>query len=154
MQIIQIQTWKVSFDPVATRQAYSVFASDPKDLCRCLCCANFDKSSPAIYPRQFLRLLDALGVDPRYPGEVVSYVQMPDGRIFYDGWFHFAGTVEPKSSDRRMNALEDEFKIGFSSESLAPGHVVWYLLERGFTVAQLDFETLVPWLMDEPHPGP
>jgi len=89
MKSAEFQTWTVTFDPDATRHAYSVFALDPKDLCQCLYCMNFVKSSPSLYPGQFLALLDTLGVDVRYPGEVVSYMQMPDGRILYDGWFHF-----------------------------------------------------------------
>ena len=111
MKTIGFGLWTVTFDRKATTAAHTAMKSGGAEECRCGDCANFARQKPAPYPKEFLDLLNALGIDPQREIEVYNQYCIYEGEFLdYAGWFYFVGHVEGE---------------GF----LESGLFKWYLME-------------------------
>jgi hypothetical protein len=164
---VRVSRWVVAVDLDATRAAFAELAASdvPETGCDCGHCRNFAASFPAPYPPEALELLKQLGMDARYPSEVVYYCRTENqpGRHFYGGWFHFVGEIlegqamPEKGYDRldehgnwvrAFEPLGEHFKMFFTTSPLP----LWKVF-NGRPVVALEFETtVVPWVLDEHAP--
>ena len=74
------------------------------ESCRCGDCANFARQKPVPYPKEFMKLLTLLGVDPQREIEVYNqYVLADQEYVDYAGWFYFVDHVQ-RGDENAMNA--------------------------------------------------
>jgi hypothetical protein len=146
--------WLIEHDPDTTRRCYAQLPVGTG--CTCISCRNFEAAAGRTFPPEFVALLDTLGVDPTKPAELCHWGREPSGLYLTGGWFHFVGTILAGE-----DAMPWKGNIGtFELEQLLPG------LEFGLTnqlalvpqvftglpVVQLEFQTRVPWVLNEPEP--
>lgn len=127
--------------------AYSRVERGNAETCTCDGCRNFVVVRDRVFPADFVRLLDSLGIDPHKDGEVYRNGQVSSGRHDYGGWFHFVGTL-----DRTGNFPAVDFRDGFTAWMC---HASAPALEtlKGQALVQLEFHsTNVPWALAEPEP--
>ncbi|HLY98969.1 MAG TPA: hypothetical protein VKT33_07880 [Candidatus Angelobacter sp.] len=96
-----------------------------------------------VYPEDFRRLLDQIGIDFRKEGEVYECVADGSFRI-YGGWFYFAGQlVEP---GQRLTdggpGLQYHFVDGKHMPTEAPA-------DFGDNLAAVEFYTKALWVLPE-----
>src|SRR5690348_4979606 len=90
--------WPYTCDRVATAEVYSRASLGYSSQRNCNGCRNFVAARAEAFPRAFLFLLTALGIEPAKDGEVYHNGRLSPGKHHYGGWFHFGGTLDdPKT---------------------------------------------------------
>jgi hypothetical protein len=139
---------RYTVDRAATLDAYGRVAAGGSATCSCDTCRNFAAARDRVYPRAFVSLLDALGIDPAKDGEAYHLARNAPGLHHYGGWFHFVGSLDVTGDFAPV-----VFGGGFSSWMCQPGAPRIKSLEELPTV-QLEFRAeRVPWVLDEPEPA-
>lgn len=138
----------VEHDPDATRLAYSqVKASGPED-CGCGGCKNWLMARPTVYPREFLDMLDRLGIDSTKESEVYDVAEVPEKpkSHYYGGWFHFFGTISfDKDVMPEVVQISDIFSYSIHLGD-APAPDV-FASSKG--TSRIEFNTIAPWLISD-----
>ncbi len=101
-------------------------------------------------------LADALGVDLAKPAELTHWYRDPSGRYLTGGWFHVVGRIvagadthpnEDGTGDPPYELLAPDVYGGFARHAaLVAQHFA------GQPVVQWEFQTLVPWVLDQDEP--
>jgi hypothetical protein len=139
--------WKYTVDRDATLRAYARVENGGADSCSCNGCRNFRVARRLVFPKKFLALLDALGIDPLKDVEVYECGATGPAQHYYGGWYHFAGTLVEAGDFPRVE-LGDGFHVWMGQEISSFGPDFGDSL-----VVRLDFAARnVPWLLDEPAP--
>jgi hypothetical protein len=151
---LQITRWHIDHDTPATQSCYGKMSAGVK--CDCHQCRNFNAAVDRCFPQDFENLLDQLGIDRSKPIELCHWYREPSGLYVTGGWYHLVGTIvsgddtiswENNTGHYHYEKLESGIEFGFTRE-LA-------LVNDAFaemSVIQLEFQTLVPWLLNEPEP--
>lgn len=147
MKRITLEMW--TLDVEVEKTLY--FKGTKLEVCDCLYCRNFAAVISQDHPLLRAKLLE-LGIDAATPNHV-SYFDREDGGQLAIGNYHFSGTVVegPLSTMEdwnESNTVEIEgMQIGFS-KSLE-------LLPDDFPepVVQVNFEFIMPWVLDERPEG-
>lgn len=143
--------YRLSVDVEATRAWYAAH-KEPWITCDCAGCRNFAKAVKDL-PRTVREFFDTLGLDPEKPGELMYY-QGTERDLSGGGWYHLVGTVEKGASKpgdcealpAGWIALAEGFSAGFKNEC--------DLLPDDFPrpCCQMEFEHVMPWVLEEPNP--
>ena len=133
----------IRFDREATIKLYRETITVPgADSCDCLYCRNFAKQRQAIYPDEFMMLLNRLGADSTKewePYELGPWDAKPNHRL-YGGWFLFCGEiVEGASVQAEGLPFSYRFTTSFPNGTL-PGAV---------KICAVDFLAAIPWVLQE-----
>jgi hypothetical protein len=140
--------WKFTIDREATLRAYAQAKAGGADSCSCNGCRNFRLARERAFPRDFLLLLERLGIDPCKDGEVYLLGRDGPGGQPYGGWFHFVGELHV-TGDFPVIQLGDGFTAWMCKAGAPRLDPLEYL-----PCVQLEFfAEAVPWLLDEPEPG-
>jgi hypothetical protein len=149
-----VARWLINHDPDATRRCFAQLVVGTG--CTCIYCRNFDAAAGRTFPVEFVVLLDALGIDPAKPAELCHWCREASGLYFTGGWFHLVGSiVAGEDVVREVNGtgtfqfeeLVPRLEFGFSARlALVPQAFA------GHPLVQLEFQTRVPWVLDEPEP--
>ncbi len=113
--------------------------------CACLVRITQDDA----YPGEVRAFFEAVGIDHRHFGDVWIPVNIGT-ELHYQGVFHFSGSTMVQGEDPVR--IGSRFCMTFSTGDYAPGVVIHDLVRQRLPIAQIDLETLVPWLLDEPEP--
>lgn len=146
--VLRFGRWTFTVDRQATMEAYAKETAGGADTCECAGCRNFRIARPGVFPREFLKFLDELGVDFKKDGEVYDVCRLENELHPYGGWYHFVG---------RLNETGD-----FPQVDYGPNFQAW--LQRasapalaslaGMDLVEIGFQASnVPWLLDEPDSG-
>ncbi len=148
----------VRFDREATITAYSAIAEGWAERCNCSGCRNFVVARGQAFPNDFRTVLSELGIDPLREGEAVHYGPVEGNLHFYGGWFYLVGelievgerltTIPLPGSQFRIRQLpgpREGFQYWFDSSFARPPTVF------GKTVVAVEFSTLLPWVLEDPH---
>ena len=147
--------WLIDHDPDATRQCFAQLQVGTG--CTCDQCRNFDAAVGRTFPAEFLVLNDVLGVDPVKPVELMHWYRESSGLYLTAGWFHLVGSIingedvvhEVNGTGTfRYEQFIPGLEFGFTTR-LALVHNVF----AGLPVVQLEFQTRVPWVLNEPAPN-
>ncbi|HEX3304373.1 MAG TPA: hypothetical protein VHR64_15920 [Thermomicrobiales bacterium] len=131
-------------DRDATVLAYLQVERGGADMCDCSGCRNFRLARAQAFPRDFLALLDELGIDALKDAEVSHVARLASGHHIYEGWYHFVGALE-HTGDFPPVHFGDAFRVWMCHAS-APRLPSL----KGKPVVQLEFDArAVPWLLDE-----
>jgi hypothetical protein len=160
---LTIGPWKIAYDPVATRAVYQKIAKGGADECRCDGCRNFVAIRKHAYPPDVRALLTRLGIDVSKEAEVYEMGHDSAGH-FYGGFLHFIGSVDeslPVIEGQQCGQFEYRggmltvphprpdvlFKLYFHNKPavIEPAF-------KGLTVAQVELEAVLPWVLEEPEP--
>lgn len=144
MERVEWKGWVVEVDLAATAAAHCERPSGSPEACGCLHCRNFAAARDRAYPGGFVGWLLSLGVPQDKESEIYHLGEEPDGLHLYGGWFHFVG---------RVITAPREPGMGSDSAFRAWAHSELALVPKPFDaphVAQLEFETRIPWVLDEP----
>jgi len=141
-------SWRIVVNREATEHAYTTILEAGPEECGCAYCRNFVAARAHAYPPEATDLFTRLGIDPCYEAEVVDYhIVTPDSNHrLIGGWFHFVGTVE-EGPDGTYEPLVAGFEIGFTRHAGVVEHAF-----AGQQIAQIEFLTRIPWVLDEPTP--
>ena len=144
MDTLAVGRWVIEHDVLATRAVYES-ASGGAHECGCAHCRNFVAVRDRAYPRRFLELLDALGIDPHKEAEVAEFGPEGAGRL-YQGWYHFIGRVLQDPEDQ-LSFADDSYRWSvFFAEGRGLAH-------REFgdrALVQLDWSAVLPWDLADP----
>lgn len=114
------------------------------------------------YPTGALELFKRLGIDFRKEAENYRWWREPEGLHWYEGWFHFIGSIVSGRDCEQMAGLDhkgapfwreelepvtDKFSMGFTKRT----NLVQIRTDEQIT--QLNFSTKVPWLGATPEPA-
>ena len=136
---------KVRFDLGATRALYEQTIRIPgAEDCGCIYCKNYAAQRHGIFPAEFLRLLEELGINPAKEWEAFNYdfdVKDPHRLSLYGGWFLFVGDL--------LDHLETPppLKNGFArwvTRSFPTG-----TLPDGLDLCAVEFLIELPWVLEE-----
>src|SRR4051812_200843 len=150
--ISSVGRWLIEHNPDLTRRCYAQLPIGTG--CTCNQCRNFDAAAGRIFPPEFIVLADALGIDPTKPAELCHWVREPSGLYLTGGWQHLVGSIRSGADvihrvngvgTYRFEELVPGLEFGFSANlALVPK------VFEGLPVVQLEFQTRVPWVLDEP----
>lgn len=141
---LQLGGWRIDYDREATVRAYESCVGAP-EKCTTDECRNFILARDRAYPPEVIALLDRLGIDRRCEAELYHIARVAPGLHLYGGWFHFVGSLETAADS--LERLGEDFLLWFRSDTT--------LVAESFArlpVVQLDFTTVVPWVLDVPEP--
>ena len=71
MKQVRFRTWIINADPETTTTLHSQIELGGAEECGCDPCLNFAASRESVYPAEFIRLLNELGIDPALEVEVI-----------------------------------------------------------------------------------
>ena len=133
----------IEFDRDATACAYATIERGDSERCGCSYCRNFMSQRSVVYPKEFLALLEELGIDSSKEDEV--YECGPAGSLrWYRGWFFFSGElIQP--GERATSELHESFSFYFADAARRPRPKA----EFGQKVLALEFTTKVEWILEE-----
>jgi hypothetical protein len=166
MTSVDVSGWTVEADPVATRQAHDSMAVGAPESCGCSTCRNFVAGRSRAYPEAAASLFDGLGIRSDRESQLGGAIELGDGFFLYHGFFHFVGVlVDGPAALVDVRALPDKgaFTKGtvarLEFKELQPPfrlalHTKRDLADAAFgalPLVQLEFETQLPWLLDEPY---
>jgi hypothetical protein len=144
MKLVTVHKWQLRCDPDATRQVYLRLTSGYADACGCLDCRNFIASRPLIFHGERLDLLEKLGIDPSRETQIYKIGSGAEG--FYEGSFHFVGSIEVPQDpfvDPDL-PLDPDFRFFFHCSGRVPEAFA------GLEAVALNFRVVVPWVIDQP----
>ncbi len=134
--------WQFECDAVLTRSLFAA-AAEVGARCDCAPCRNFRALGPHAFSAPARAILEALGIDPTQASELYPTGVSQAGIVPHAGFFHFVGgSLE---GDRESSTEADGFRYFITthaarvSKTFAPHPVL-----------QLEFETSLPWVLDEP----
>jgi hypothetical protein len=126
------------------------------ESCGCEHCLNFAAVRDQAYPLEALTIFEQLGIDPRKESEIWHTHRDESSTHHYGGFFHFIGSIESGEDAKQtlngvgtfdLESIEGYFEFGFTSDAqLIPESFA------GQQVAQLEFQTEVPWVLDVKEP--
>ncbi len=142
MEQIKSGDQTIRYDREQTRRAYGELKSGDAERCGCSYCRNFAAQRSTVYPENFLRFLDQLGVDSEKEGEV--YECGPEGSLrVYGGWFYLVGElIEP---GERMTDAGSGLQYYFADAK----HLPIPRVDFGKKVLVVEFTTKLPWVISE-----
>lgn len=156
MEVVNIGRWQLRCDAEATRQAFSGVPVGSPEYYGCAECLNFAAVRECAYPPEALAIFGRLGIDPRKESEIWHTHRDESGLHHYGGFFHFVGFIEGGGDAKRMGngvgtfeleSIGEHFEFGFTSDAaLIPESFA------GREVTQLEFQTTVPWVLNEKEP--
>jgi hypothetical protein len=135
----------IRYDREQTGRAYAELKSGDAERCGCSYCRNFAAQRSMVYPENFRRLLNQLGVDAEKEGEV--YECGPEGSMrVYGGWFYLVG--ELIEAGERMTDSGSGFQYYFVDTKHLPKPSANF----GQSVLAIEFSTKLPWVIsDQPQ---
>ena len=146
--------WSVDHDPEATA-AYYRHPEVGAD-CDCSSCRNFAAALQQVFPESFRSLAGELEIDLAKYIELAHYGPDDSGLHRYGGWFYLAGEIidggdiwkdQRRGKQANWENLDESFEIGLTSVlSMLVGPI------DPVTFIQLEFQTRMPWVIDEPPP--
>jgi hypothetical protein len=113
-ELITIGPFRIWYDHDANTEIYSKIATSGPAECNCDGCAAFIAMRETLYPPEFKKLLESLGVEYTKEAEVVSY-SIP-GHAPLEGWYNFVGRVE--LGEETLYNLTDNFQVHVSNGGL------------------------------------
>ncbi len=159
MLTMNIGTWRVTYDPDATRKLYTLASAGNADSCDCDFCLNFLAQRDSAYPPTVREVLLQIGVDYRKETEL-SYVTTlaPDCHL-YLGHFIFVGSVECLAESNEpfeevpgllaQVEVTERFSWGFKDSKSGSQ----YKTPNGKPRSELVFQTKLAWVLDLPEPA-
>jgi hypothetical protein len=137
---------KILFDREATAALYRQTIVVPgADQCTCISCKNFAAQRGKVFPEEFRRLLNELGIDPLKEWEAFDYdfePKSPRKHVLYGGWFLFAGELV-EGLDKRPDPKQKAFAHWFTT-SFPAG-----TLPTGLKLCAVEFLAEIPWVLSE-----
>jgi hypothetical protein len=149
MELMTIHNYRFYFDKKATIEAYKNFSACCIEQCSCAYCKNFNESRNEIYTKEFLELLQAIGINHKQEAEVYHIKACNKSRHLYGGWFHFIGRPDRYIHKNGTPTIE-KIKFGDSLEAFITDQTI--LVDTAFQnkpVLQLEFIVETPWLIEE-----
>lgn len=156
MELVNIGRWNLRSGREATRAAYSGVPIGSPESCGCEQCLNFAASRDRAYPSEILAIFKQLGIDSHKESEIWHTHRDESGLHHYGGFFHFIGSIESGKDAKQivngvgafdLESIGECFEFGFTSDAqLIPASFA------GKEVAQLEFQTKVPWVLNTPEP--
>lgn len=148
---LKVGRWNIRVDPELTADIYgqtSMFA------CDCTDCANFRAAGERTFSLPFLHLLRQLGIDPLKPAELCHYGNSGEP-MPTQGWFHFVGHLDGgrdawKQTGDNTHILDSEPFLGMKSIGFTSRIEQAPETFSGYSLVQLEFETVVPWVTPVP----
>ena len=152
--LTSVGRWTIEHEPDATAKHFAeqAIGSD----CDCIYCKNFASALDHAFPASFRALANELGIDVSKYAELCHWDRESSGLYFTGGWFHLVGDIKEGrdawknssgSSIADFEEWQDNIRLGFSKRlSLLPHPC------DPNAFLQLEFETRVPWVLDEPEP--
>ena len=149
MEIV-LGSYHLDVDVTATRAYYEAHPL-PWITCDCPGCRNFQAAIHRI-PQEVKTLFDWLGLDPEKPAEA-CYYQGTETTLSGGGWYHVCGTILEQAMPKDSSQVFGEWinpAEGFSA-AFKPD---CDLLPKDFPhpCFQMEFNHLLPWVLEEPNP--
>jgi hypothetical protein len=152
-------------DPEATRRAYRGVATGDADTCGCPECRNYVVARPEAFGPAVRDFLDRLGIDWSREERISHRRAQAEASILSTGRFHFVGRLlagadcwtevpvaDPRvkwSFERQpLHPIDDRTSVGLSSRRFGVPETF-----AKQPVVRLDFDTVVPWRLDEEQPA-
>jgi hypothetical protein len=144
MKEVDIADWKLRVDPKRTRQVLAGVSSDAEN-CGCATDRNFIAARPGCFPKEFLQLLDLLGIDPTKDAHCCHMVKKREtGLHLYDIEYYFAGQVIREAEDKTTTTvIGDSFcyavgaDTGYRKQQFGDGFLVLICYPE------------IPWVLSE-----
>jgi hypothetical protein len=140
MTALTLGDQQIEYDRESTVAAYGEIQSGGAERCGCAGCRNFIAQRESAYPKQFVSLLEQLGIDPRKEGEVYESGGDAGSMHMYGGWFYFAGRLVV-AGEYLMEAGLFRYFIGTRFPP-PPKAFAEHL------VLTVEFATELPWVVD------
>jgi hypothetical protein len=155
MEQVKLLSWVLEVDPKETMRLQAMRDSGSPEKCSCLPCRNFSMARSAAYPSAFRDILGRLGIPENRESEIWHGGEVGPGLCFYGGWFHFVGRIvsgpdvlKEGGGPVTLEPISESCSIGFTRRlALVPKEM------DEFPVAQIEFSTHVPWIINEPYAG-
>ncbi|MBP1917482.1 hypothetical protein [Lederbergia galactosidilytica] len=144
MKLIRLLNWSFEVDVGKTRQFYE----KDIELCNCLYCKNYMEAVRHL-DQSIIEVFTALGINPTKPNHLSEFGETEDRLCLYIGSYHIVGRLVEGQycTDSDWNdintAVIENFTFGLGKE------LVFVHDELPRPVLQLDFEALIPWVLNE-----
>ena len=156
LEIVNIGRWTLEVDREATESAFAKIPGGSPEGCECDYCKNLVVAREHAYPPEARELFAMLGIDYSKEAETWEWNRVDSNLHSYGGFFHFVGNLKSGAEGVQydgnvgtyhLERVGDYFEYGFRRDAA--------LVEEPFNdqpIVQLEFTTLVPWMIDAPDP--
>lgn len=151
MKTIKFKNWELIADEISTTLTYVNAEIGSADSCVCNECKNYATYRDNVFPQEVRQLFLELGIDYKKESEVTRLIKLKNGLHLYSGWFHYKGNFNGANCEIPMaqngftldlTEITENFKIGFRiSNTLS-------FFEDKSNLVQVEFETEIPWVID------
>ena len=86
--------WSVRYNAEKTAMLYHQIDFGCAESCTCEYCREFIKKRQKLFPRDFISILECLGINPVKEMEVFFVNDNGQAGQCYKGWFHFVGFLK------------------------------------------------------------
>lgn len=145
MERIHIDGWTIDIDKNKTKRFYDSLKVE--ENCNCNYCKNYIVNCND-FSENILGFFNMLGIDPKKEGEFMEF-ESDSNKHLYMGFYHLVGRIinKPNRNLDKWNDVNtitiDNINFTFSEEL--------NLVPKNFPkpIIQLNFEVILPWLMEE-----
>ncbi|WIV12857.1 hypothetical protein [Proteiniborus sp. MB09-C3] len=145
MKTVSLQNWVFKIDPEKTKEYYDNISVE--EGCNCAYCRNYIKACET-FSKEVSNFYKMLGIDLQKEGEFMEFETDTDEHL-YMGFYHLVGEIVKRPSNKKekwdeLNTIKvDNVDFTFSEDL--------DLVPENFPrpVIQLEFEVMLPWLLDE-----
>ncbi|BDS10539.1 hypothetical protein [Aureispira anguillae] len=152
---VSYKKWQFKVDITRTKEIYSNPAlKGSSEVCKCNPCKNFVLNRNQIYPREFIKLLNDLGIDKNKESEIYHMCKLEDGFHLYGGWFHFKGEIiegedckiEYKNGGGSFKSFEinENFRVSFFKDAA----LNYFDKGESDSLIQVEFIAYSKWVID------
>ena len=150
---IRVARWELDVERDATREAYE--ATAPGVRCDCYDCQNFVRLGRDVFPADYHKILESLGIDYRMPAELCHYTRLESGLHHYGGWYHFIGKIlsgddshRPVDASKTGWTIETEPIAGAAEIGFSDRHGLALDRLAGHSLVQVDIDVKLPWIIE------
>ena len=151
--IVKHKGWTFEVDKELTENTYVSISGSGADTCVCNDCKNYVAYRDKVFPKEIIDLFHELGIDYRKEAEITKWEIQSNGLHHIGGCFHFKGRVLTGKDYRvplpsgghtfDLTPITDNFSIGFAEGSGLT------LFEDKTELVQVEFDTVIPWVIDK-----
>ena len=150
---VKFKDWVFEVYREMTEQAYRNILASGTETCGCTDCKNYIAYRDHVFPKEVIKLFADLGIDYRKEVEVTFWETLSNGLLHIGGWHHFKGRVLTGKDYRislpsgghtiELTPITDNFSIGFAEDN----DLTLFGDKTG--LVQVEFDTIIPWVIDE-----
>ncbi|WP_338763650.1 hypothetical protein WAF17_20135 [Bernardetia sp. ABR2-2B] len=149
MKTITYKNFTLEVDFNRTKEVYDNIQFSNLPSCNCSGCRNFLANKESIFHKEFINLLNQLGIDDyKKYSEIYHIYRLEIGKHLYGGWFHFKGRILENGHELKETEpieINEGFKFFFRKDA----SLSFFDKEEYSELVQLEILAHSDWVLEK-----